>query len=110
LKICADENDIYIEAIRLGLILSIISDAILSSFLEKKNFFGDLPQRMEKIEITRRLFAIEAQRHNVSQRGFTLSSQGSKGAIILPRIHELFCHKDSKTQRFTKNLRAKLGK
>jgi len=47
LKICADENDIYFEAIRLGLILSIISDAILSSFLEKKNFFGDLPQRRE---------------------------------------------------------------
>jgi hypothetical protein len=47
LKIYADENDIYFEAIRLGLILSIISDAILSSFLEKKNFFGVLPQRRE---------------------------------------------------------------
>jgi len=70
LKICADENDIYIEAIRLGLILSIISDAILSSFLEKKNFFGDLPQRMEKIEFTRRIFCHKGAKAQSSTKGF----------------------------------------
>jgi hypothetical protein len=107
LKICADENDIYFEAIRLGLILSIISDAILSSFLEKKNFFGDLKENNHEFT---NCFATKARRHKVYEKSFTQGSQGSKGAIILPRIHELFCHKDSKTQRFTKNLRAKLGK
>jgi len=60
LKICADENDIYFEAIRLGLILSIISDAILSSFLEKKNFFGDLKENNHEFT---NCFATKALRH-----------------------------------------------